>query len=84
MKKVEEKKITSEQLEKIRKQQENIAELLKAIGQLESQKHILLHQQAGVSQEIEEYKQELETQYGKIRIDIENGSYTDIVEENKE
>ena len=47
--------------------------------------HALLHQQAGLSQEIEEFKQELETKYGRIRINIEDGSYTEIPEEeNKE
>ena len=67
-----------------KKQQETLSDTIKGIGQLESQKHALLHQQAGLSQEIEEFKQELETAYGRIRINIEDGSYTDIAEEDKE
>ena len=85
MKKVETTSISTEELEKIQKQQETLSDTIKAIGQLESQKHALLHQQAGLSQEIEEFKQELETKYGRIRINIEDGSYTEIAEEeNKE
>tara|TARA_R100001463_G_scaffold5011_14_gene17695 strand:- start:4449 stop:4706 length:258 start_codon:yes stop_codon:yes gene_type:complete len=85
MKKVETTSISTKELEKIQKQQETLSDTIKAIGQLESQKHALLHQQAGLSQEIEEFKQELETKYGRIRINIEDGSYTEIPEEeNKE
>tara|TARA_R110000803_G_scaffold124865_4_gene192565 strand:- start:1674 stop:1928 length:255 start_codon:yes stop_codon:yes gene_type:complete len=84
MKKVQTKSISPEELVKIKKQQETLSDTIKGIGQLESQKHALLHQQAGLSQEIEEFKQELETAYGRIRINIEDGSYTDIAEEDKE
>ena len=46
MKKVETKSISSEELVKIKKQQETLSDTIKGIGQLESQKHALLHQQA--------------------------------------
>ena len=47
------------------------------------QKHALLHKQAGLNQEIEDFKAELEKEYGAITIDIETGSYTEIVKEEE-
>jgi len=66
MEKVKEvKKITEEQL----------------IGFLETQKHSLLHEYAGLVEDIEKYKKELEDIYGAININIEDGTYTDIEKE---
>ncbi len=84
MKKEEKNSIDKVELEKVQKQQETLSDTIKAIGQLETQKHALLHQQAGLSQEIEEFKQELENKYGRIRINIEDGSYTEIPKEESE
>ena len=79
MKKV--KTITKEQLVKIQEQQKELTNLLKDIGFVEVQKHALLHKQAGLNQDIEEFKAELEKQYGAITIDIETGNYTEIKKE---
>jgi ASC-1-like (ASCH) protein len=79
MKKVQE--ITKEQLTKIQEQQKQLSDLLKDIGFVEVQKHALLHKQAGLNDEIETYKAELEKEYGAITIDIETGSYTEIKKE---
>ena len=81
------KKITKEELTKIQEQQVKLKDLLSNIGILESQKHGLLHEIAGVNKEIEDYKEILEAEYGAINIDLENGTYTKIetdVEGNKE
>ena len=75
-------KITEEQLSTIKSQQEEIAQLLKEIGFLESQKHGLMHKYAGVIQDSEEFKVELEKEYGPINISLEDGSYT-IIEKEK-
>ena len=45
----EAKKLTDNQLATIRKQQEEIAQILKDVGFLETQKHGLLHKYAGLS-----------------------------------
>lgn len=79
MKKV--KTITEEQLVKIQEQQKELTNLLKDIGFVEVQKHTLLHKQAGLNQDIEEFKAELEKEYGAITIDIETGNYTEIKKE---
>lgn len=72
------KQITKEQLEKITAQQKDLQTLLTNIGVLESQKHGFLHKIADVNKEIEDFKEELQSQYGPININLENGTYTDI------
>ena len=74
-------KIKEEQLTKIKNQQEKLNDLIHNIGLLESQKHGLLHEIAKVNVDIEEYKQELEKEYGAININLEDGTYTEIEEE---
>jgi len=81
MKKVQE--ITKEQLTKIQEHQKQLSDLLKDIGFVEVQKHALLHKQAGLNQEVEDFKAELEKEYGAITIDIETGAYTEIVKEEE-
>jgi predicted nucleic acid-binding Zn-ribbon protein len=75
------KQITQEQLEKVVNQQKDLQGLLTNIGVLETQKHGFLHQIADVNKAIEEFKTELQDQYGPININLEDGSYTEIVEE---
>ena len=84
MKKVESKevsKITDEQLEVITKHQKDLNKSLTNIGFLETQKHSLLHEYAGIVDDIEKYKKELEDIYGAININIEDGTYTTIEKE---
>jgi len=71
-------KITEKQLETIVNQQKDINALLSNIGLLESQKHGFLHQIAEVNKNVEEFKSELQAEYGDININIEDGSYTPI------
>ncbi len=78
-------KIKEEELKLIQEQQKQLNELVHNIGLLESQKHGLLHDIAGVNKDIEDYKEVLEAEYGTIEINLEDGSYTKIdVEGNKE
>ena len=79
-----ENKIKKEQLEKINNHQEAVNSILHQLGYLESQKHALLHELGGVNQEIEEFKNTLEEEYGAININVEDGTYTKIEEEEKE
>ena len=75
-------KITEKELELIKTQQEKLKVVLNDIGILESQKHGLLHEYAGLLNEVEKYKLELEESYGSVNIDIETGLYT-LIEEKK-
>ena len=72
------KQITTEQLEKIVAGQKDLSAILSNIGVLESQKHGFLHQLADLNKSIEEFKAELEAEYGAININLEDGSYTEI------
>lgn len=72
------KQITAEQLEKIVAGQKDLSAILTNIGVLESQKHGFLHQLADLNKSIEEFKAELEAEYGAININLEDGSYTEI------
>lgn len=73
-------KITAEQLETIVTQQKDLQALLTNIGLAESQKHAFLHQLAEVNKAVEDFKMELQDQYGAININLEDGSY-DFIEE---
>jgi len=80
-------KIKEEELKTIQEQQAKLNELVHNIGLLESQKHGLLHDIAGINKEIEDYKETLENEYGPVEINLEDGTYTKIeknVEGNKE
>ena len=79
-------KIKEEELKTIQEQQAKLNELVHNIGLLESQKHGLLHDIAGVNKEVEDYKETLENEYGPVEINLEDGTYTKIekdVESNK-
>lgn len=76
--------ITKEQLEKIVTQQKDLQTLLTNIGVLESQKHGLLHKLGEVNKAIEEFKGELEAEYGAININLEDGSYTEMEKSTEE
>ena len=71
-------KIKEDQLKKVVKQQSELGSVLGQIGTLESQKHSLLHSIAEMNVKIEEYKNELEEEYGRISINLSTGEYTEI------
>lgn len=74
-------KITEEQLNKLNEQQNKIAEIVTKIGLIEADKHALLHILAETNADIENFKSELEEQYGKVSIDLKTGEYTQIKED---
>ena len=74
-------KIEKVELDKVVNQQKELNEVLTQIGILESQKHGLLHKIADLNKDINETKSELEDKYGKVNIDLKDGSYTEIKEE---
>jgi hypothetical protein len=76
-------KITEEQLKKINEDQDNLIKLVNQIGLIETQKHGLLHEVAGVNRKVEEFKSELEKEYGPINIDLETGKYEVISKEEE-
>ena len=73
-----ENQIKTEELTKL----QNLTTVLKTtqnqLGAAEVQKHMLLHRYDLLSQELNKLKSELQETYGKVNINIEDGSYETI------
>ena len=74
-------KITEKQLEKLRGYVTAINQGQAQLGGIEVQKHQLLHQIAQVQSELQGFQKDLEDEYGKISINIQDGSYEEVVED---
>ena len=74
--------ITAEELKTIKEQQTELSTVVNQIGQLEANKHSLLHKIAGINEGIEDTKKQLEETYGAININLEDGTYTEIKKED--
>jgi len=57
--------------------------LLRSLGVLDVQKHNIHQKINDISKVVEETKQELEEQYGKVNINLSDGTYSKIEEEKK-
>ena len=75
--------ITAEELKTIKEQQSELSTVVNQIGQLEANKHSLLHKIAGINEGIEDTKKQLEETYGAININLEDGTYTEIKKEDE-
>ena len=76
-------KITEEELKKIQAQVQVRSKLVNDIGAVEAQKHELLHALNNVMEKTKETADGLEEKYGKVNINLEDGSY-EVIEEEKE
>jgi hypothetical protein len=76
-----ENKIKEEQLQDLQAKVGTMQQLQGQIGVLEGQKHLLLHRLAGAQDELQKLQTALEEEYGKVSINIQDGSYTTITEE---
>ena len=74
-------KISKEELKDLQESQGKLNAIKHDLGLLETQKHSLLHEYAGIVDDIEKYKKELEDIYGAININIEDGTFTKIEKE---
>jgi len=79
-------KITEEQLKQVQAQVQVKSQLVSDIGAVEAQKHELLHALSNVIEKTKETAEQLEEEYGKININLEDGSYevVEVEEEEKE
>jgi len=76
-------KITKEELKDLQEQEQKKAAIRNDLGVLEVQKHSLLHIYAEVETNQMELKKQLEKNYGKINVDLKDGSYKIIEDEEK-
>jgi len=74
-------KIKEELLEIAKTQHEKLQRVISDIGIIEAKKHGLLHEIASINTEIEDFKKELEKEYGHIEINLNDGSYIKIEDE---
>jgi hypothetical protein len=77
-----ENKIKEEQLQDLQAKVGTMQQIQGQIGVLEGQKHLLLHQLAGAQDELQKLQTALEEEYGKVSINIQDGTFTAIEEEN--
>ena len=73
-------KITEEELEQLKDQESKKSAILHDLGVLETQKHNLLHAYAIIQDEQNKSKVALEDKYGKINVDLSDGSFETIEE----
>ena len=76
-----ENKITEEELKGLQEKIATIQNLQGQIGQVEGQKHLLLHQLVGAQDALQKDQVALEDKYGKVSINIQDGTYEEIKEE---
>jgi len=79
-----ENKIKEEELKNIQEQQNRVNKILLEVGYHDATKHALLHDLGDLNKDIEKTKQELEKSYGKVNINLEDGTYKEIEEEVEE
>ena len=76
-------KITEAELKGLQEQEQKKGAILHDLGLLQTQIHSLNHFYVNLMKEQDETKKELEEQYGKVNIDLKDGSYELIPEENE-
>ena len=74
-------KITKEELDVAVKHQEDLQKVILDLGVIETKKHAMLHKVADINLEIEEFKKVLEEKYGHVNINLEDGTYTEVEDE---
>ena len=77
------KKIKDEQLEELQGKLKMIDNIRMQVGTLENQKFAYLSQMAAVQQELNKMQNDLQEEYGKVSINITDGTITEIPEEDE-
>jgi hypothetical protein len=76
-------KIKDEQLTKLQELVNNLNQIQSQLGSIELQKHGLLHQSGELQSGLKEFQNELEEEYGRVSINIQDGTYEEITEEDE-
>jgi len=74
-------KITDKELDTLKKQEAQKNSIAQELANLELRKHKLLHLIDDIIEHQEMTLEEIDENYGKISINLENGEYTEIKEE---
>jgi hypothetical protein len=76
-------KITEVELKGLQEQEQKKGAILHDLGLLETQKHSLNHYYVELMVEQDKSKKELEETYGKVNINLQDGSF-ELIEENED
>ena len=82
-KKEEVKKIEEQELTNVQEQQGKIQRVVMDLGALEVRKAEVLGAYSAFNKELEVTKKELEEKYGQVNINLQDGSYEKIEQEEK-
>jgi len=74
-------KITDEQLKTLQTHVSKINQAQLQLGQAESTKFDIIAMLPNLRKELQEFQQELEKEYGKVNVNITDGTYEDIPEQ---
>jgi vacuolar-type H+-ATPase subunit D/Vma8 len=74
-------RIEDKELELIREQQTKLAQIKQDLGTLEIRKNEVINVFLDVNKEVEETKAKLEKKYGRVNINLDDGTYSEIEEE---
>jgi len=77
-------KIEEKELKVLQEQEKKKGAILHDLGLLDTQRHSLMHIYADLMKEQQDSKTELEEKYGKININLSDGSFEEIKEEQDE
>ena len=81
MAKQENNKITDEQLKTLQTHVSKINQAQLQLGQAESTKFDIIAALPSLREELQEFQKELEKEYGKVNVNINDGRYEDIPEQ---
>ena len=74
-------RIEDKELELIREQQTKLAQIKQDLGTLDIRKNEVINVFLDVNKEVEETKAKLEKKYGRVNINLDDGTYSEIEEE---
>jgi len=85
-KKTDDLKVTDEQLKRLQEIVGAMNGATTRVGQIETQKHAVLHDLTLMRQDLLKFQAELEEEYGKVNVNIQDGTISEKedVEANKE
>jgi hypothetical protein len=76
-------KIKEEELKSLQEKVGSLQNLQSQVGQLELQKFFLTNSAAKIQQDLLEEQKKLEEEYGKVNINLQDGSYEEIEEKEE-
>ncbi len=76
--------ITDKELKELQARVNIINQTQLKIGQLETEKHFLLHELVTSQDELKKIQEKLEKEYGKVSVNIQDGTYEPIKEEDEQ